>query len=171
MVGRRIWAAETQPMRTRSTVTGELLLLEAEAGTGVAVAVVRRGRRRGKAGKAGNEQIGAWGARIRHRTRSTVTGEAEEAGDELGGGSCKNGGSAWLRVEEEQGRKEMGKEQGGVNGLLVLVGGVSGGRRSEANRDGGGALDRGAPPLEPDREQGSGRCSGPGWARAGPARA
>lgn len=90
MVGRRIWAAETQPMRTRSTVTGELLLLEAEAGTGVAVAVVRRGRRRGKAGKAGNEQIGAWGARIRHRTRLTVTGEAEEAGDELGGGSCKN---------------------------------------------------------------------------------
>ena len=53
-----------------------------------------------------------------------MTGEAEEAGEELGGGSRKNGGSAWLRVEEEQGRKEMGKEQGGGNGLLVLIGGV-----------------------------------------------
>ena len=41
VVGRRIWAAETQPMRTRSTVTSELLLLKAEAGTGMAATVVR----------------------------------------------------------------------------------------------------------------------------------
>ena len=34
----RNWTARTQPTRTRSTVTGELLPFEAEAGTGTAAA-------------------------------------------------------------------------------------------------------------------------------------